>query len=655
MSTVYARPRGLWLVLISAAGVIATGAVLWLFGVAVAGVVLSVQSKTAQDHLDEAMRSATAGDAIRAAAEAQSAINWLSSARRTAAQPSIQSISVVSPSIAADIDSLLGAFASLSSAAQDGIGLLQTLKGSQTAPAAFEGGRFDLAQLPKMAPAIDSMNSQLAAAQVQLERVGSTPGMADIRDEALETVDPARELLSAVSAMFPQLPDALGAYGTKRYLVTVLNPAELNATGGPPLSAMILQLENGKMSIPISGQVSTKIFPSPSIDKIPYVTWPHLVGEPIFKSKNVKSVFVNSNGNPDFTYSGEEMARAWAAGGRGKVDGVITVDPSAIAAVIANTGPIVLPDGSELTEQNLGKRLLIDGYQDTQTAQTVAVRHAENDALMDQISARLQSSEELPGVLSALISSGPSRHFQVYMRDPQLQAEVIRLGLDGGLSLTDKDYFSVFTQASANKVAVFQDRTINRDVRLAADGSARITEVIKVQNGAEAEAAMAIVSKFPNSKLKAGTGWGYNDKRAMNEYLVYVPNQAVDPQMKITSGTPDVKPRVREFGNVNGRRMMWGFSGADPGQTVVVTVTYALPPGTFSAPNGGLTYVGWVDPQPMWQTPNLYTSVTPPPGYSWVAGDGWDRDAASFVNQTLVDKPREFILAFEPDSNGVGS
>lgn len=638
------RPSGWRRALLIAAGVLALGMMLWVGGLFITSTIIGSHTVTAAMDLKDAMDSVKGSDMDRASAQLSAASEALADAQSAADLPPMRALAIVpgAGGLRDDVDNLLGAADNLTAAARSGIPLLARVKGTSGSPPVFENGQFDLKQIPEMAPAVSSMNESLAAAEAQLAALKSIPFAADIRDEALKKLGPVSEGVATLDAVLPELPDALGADGPKQYLVAVLNPAELFPTGGAPLSVMVIRFDKGQMTIPVSGQVSTDIFPVKDLKHLPWIEWAHIAGPPIYATPDARSVFVNSNLHPDFRVSGEEMARAWQAGGKGKIDGVITIDPTTLANILAKTGPVTTPGGGQLNAENLGQQLLIDAYSETQTEASIAARHEQNNSLMAEMTARAQSVQQLPHVMAALMDSGPGRHFQVYLRDPSLQKEIEPLGLAGGLSPNNDDYFSVFTTSSPNKVAVYQDRRIDRSVQLGADGSATVKETIEFRNAAPTGAE--------SSQPQTSTGSGYNDTRAVNQYMVYLPDKAVAPTMLVSGGVPGAKPATPViYEDVDGRKFFWSASGADPGQTATVEVAYTLPAGTFTTSDGGVEYRGTVDPQPMWQTPSLKLTVAGPPGFEAVNSEGWQPQGSSYVATLPADRPRQFVLLWQPD------
>lgn len=616
---------------------------LWLTQLVVSSIGAGVLAAHGAQDLQSALAAAQSGDTTAASAGTATAGRSFTTAQALVHGPAFTALGVVpiASSLSSDIVNSVDAGADITSAAGDGFQLLAATKGTGGQSPIFANGAFNLGQLRALAGPLNHMDASLGRAEAELSAINSIPGFSRVRSEGLAKIAPMRRDVAAVNAAMPLLVDSLGAHGPKNYLVAILNPAELFPTGGAPLSVMVLRFDHGKMTTPISGQVSSTIFPSddPAHDSKTYYPWSHLASKPFYDSPTAPSFFVNSNIYPDFSVSGEEMARAWQAGGKGKVDGVITIDASAIAAILDKTGPVALSDGRELTSANLAQNLLIDPYVGVPTVEATQRRHAENDALMEQLATRMTSGQSMPTVARALLAEAPGRHFQAYVRNTELQEQVAKLGIAGGLSNADGDYASFFTTSSPNKVAVFQQRSIDREIRLAADGSAAITEKIEVRNTAPASDAPL-------------TGRGYNDRRASNLYLAYLPDRAENAALDLSGGVAHQATRPSaEFKDLAGRRFLWNASAADPGQSASLKLTYSLPAGTFSVNSGGatssteLTYRSTIDPQPMWNTTQLSVTVIAPTGYSPDSGENWQRTGDMYTRSVELDSKLDFVLS----------
>ncbi len=575
---------------------------MWIAFVVTSVVLSATQSALAAPKLASGAVAIKAKDTSAAKVDFQEAAVHLATSNAAISNPGLKPLELV-PFVGALYKTVvLGSDASVHAAiaATAASDLAGEWEGSNGKPAVFSAGQVNLATLSQMGGPLQVVNAEVNAISGNLAAVPNLPGLSALKSKATEQLDPAQAQLNAVTQMWPAIPDALGANGPKRYLVAGLNSAELLPTGGAPLSITVVRVDKGKIEVLASGQTSSDFF-DVSGGNVPWLTWDHVKDNPVYGPSG-KSVFVNSNLHPDFQVSGEEMARAWQAATGERINGVVALDTQAVASILAATGPLPVANEAPVTSENIAQRLLIDAYKGG--GADLKQRHETNNKIMASLVTRAQSPAYLPKVARALIGLAPERHFQVNMRDPDLQGPLNSIDLTGALSdqVPDSDTFGVFTASSPNKVAVYQKRAIDRQVQVNADGGASVTETIALLNDA------------PTIKGYTLTGTGYTDHLAINRVQVYVPASA--QKATLTVSNPDRKDRAQtgDLADIGGRRYLTGLSRAEPGQTSTVTVTYSLPAGTFSDPDGAVVYRVSMDPQPMWEAPTLTVTVKGPDG-----------------------------------------
>ena len=272
------------------------------------------------------------------------------------------------------------------------------------------------------------------------------------------------------------IPDALGQNGPRSYLFATLNDAELFASGGAPLNALVVRVDQHDVTIPISGSVSMGL----NFGNAPY-PWDVTGGMPWYR-QGAEYPFANANYHPHFPISGRNMVVAWNALGHEQVDGVVTVDVAAVAAVLAAIGPVQSDGYGTVTAENVVRTLLVDAYREYPDWDVEArlARQGANAQLQHDLIDRLRDWRTALRAARALWDVIPSRHVQAYMADPDLQAAVVAIGADGALSVPSGDVLGVFAQSAPSKLAIFQKQRIERRVEIQPDGSAFVSPARRV-------------------------------------------------------------------------------------------------------------------------------------------------------------------------------
>jgi len=634
------------LVLGGAAVVVIAGAfVLWLqAGLVYSFGALALGGNGLQSHLSASAAGLTSGDyaeALGQADEAMSSAEWLD---RSAHTPQVELLGYV-PYLGTAVMNwqlLASASTQIAGSTENLLQLYGDLSGKSGGPRIFSDGAINLERLTDLPAKVATADASLAAAQqalMDMQTSSRTAVLLDkIRDKALKEMKPVRQAVSALRGIAPTLPDALGANGPRRYLVAIENQAEMRASGGAPLSLLMVEFDNGRISIPIKGQTSTQLFPPLNAP----VVWWGPGGNPFFDSNPRNDPFVVTNTHPNLLFSGREMVGAWAGGGFPPVDGVITIDLSAIAAVLNATGPIASDAYGQVSGEQLGKILLVDAYQTFGQSDATA-RQEANQQLLDDLLNRILGGDDLVAAAQAMLSTAPGRHVQFWMRNAALEQLAIDSGTAGEVSDPGEgDWSALYTQnGNQSKVDVFQQRNVLVTAQLNADGSAHVTQQMTVANATPADRP-----EGPPERIGYETSW------LKAAYVMYVPDAATNYRVTYPQGFA-----VRPFKNHQqlgggwandgfGHRFVRVVGWTKPAGQAVVSIDYDMPAGTFSGPGGELYYALEALPQSLWNPSILTVQVNAPAGFFPVPQEGMKTQGSSAVVSAVQSAPVDVAMTF---------
>jgi hypothetical protein len=592
----------------------------------------------AQTSLEQAKRQLLAGELDAARASTDVAKQQVADAAQAADALPVRlagRVPVVGTAVD-DLDHLIAAAGDLASASAELVDVYAVATGEGTGTGIFTRGAADFAVMRATGAAVEDALDDAVRAQESLRSVEATlPGtgsLAGARDSALQQVDPLVAQLELLRAALARLPDAFGEDGQKRYLVVTLNPAELLAGGGASLSAAVLQFSDGRLSIPVQGSVSSSLFPGN-----PVRPWDHVASLPYFTERQMAS-FAVSNLHPDFAITAQEMQRAWVANGQRPVDGVIALDPVALASVVQATGPIETAAYGRITGDNLVRKLLVDAYGEFEADQRA--RHKVNDALVAQTFARLSAGDDTLAVARALAVTAPEQHVRVHLDDPELQKVVDEAGMSGRLPDADAgDAVAVFSQnRNASKVDIFQERDVRHEVTLAADGSAEVVTT------------MTATYDVPRKARTSEDRRGYLTRWSFNWYFAYLPSGAELVDYSAPRRDPEDAPDdPTVYEDLDGWRVVRVGRWTEAGGSTTVTMTYRFPAGTFTGGDGsGLAYTLSTAPQAMLAPTALSVSVTGPgtAALSSSTLDGWTLDGSSATWSGDLARPSRTSLTW---------
>ncbi len=580
------------------------GALAWLaLGLAGAARDTRVAAARARADLERGARELRAGDQAGARRAVRAAGRDLALADAAARRPSVRvaaRLPVVSSPVA-DLRHLLAAGHILTRTAGRAVTVQARLAGAGV----FRDGRIDLAGVAATLDDATALLGELGRARVELDRVRGgwlAPGAGSARDATLRQLDEAERQLRPLADVLAVLPPAVGAAGPRTYLVAVSNSSELKAPGGAPLAIVLVRFERGQVSVLRRGAVTEQRL---NLN----IRWPFVAGDP-WHEPGSTSLFTSSGLSPDFPTSGEEMLRAWQVLTGVHADGVIAVDPTALAGLVDATGPVTTAGYGTVRGADVVRLVLADSYRRYPDRH---LRHAYNQQLMDAVLGRVLEGGKLLAKVRRLGAAAAGRHLQLYFRDRRLQDAARAHGLAGALSPAEQDYLGVFTvNTNASKTDYYQRRSIEQRVRLAADGSARVDRAVRLANAAP---------PAPGDDSRTGytTGW------SRPGVAVYVPGGATGVSVRVDGK----RAGWRSFREL-GRRVVWVRLWLPPGSARTVTVSYRL--SRAAAPTGnGLRYQLVADTQPIVHPATLRVVVVPPPGFAAAARPGWSAAGGALV------------------------
>ena len=348
------RRRRRWLLI--GAGVIVLGVILWLGREAViARNALNDASREAQ----MLQRQITDGDTKKASA---TLVDLQASTRdaRTHTDGPLWAASTGIPFIGDSVDAVRVVSRSLDVIAQRGLAPVVEVSSSLGSDV-FKprNGRFDVANLQKLAPSVTTASQVLTAQRARIERIEDDELIGPIRGQVSdlkEKISNAEFAASAGARAMRLAPPLLGTDGKRKYLLIFQNNAEARSTGGIPGAWAILSADNGKVSLGRQGSVGdigTFSKPVVKLTKEEKAQYGDLMA----------THFADVNFTPDFPRSAK-IARIMIQRRIGtEVDGVMSVDPVALQYLLKATGPIKVADGTTLNAKNTVDTLLSRVYE----------------------------------------------------------------------------------------------------------------------------------------------------------------------------------------------------------------------------------------------------------------------------------------------------
>jgi hypothetical protein len=223
------------------------------------------------------------------------------------------------------------------------------------------------------------------------------------------------------------MPTMLGADGTtRRYVLLVLNNAEVRSLTGIPGSVAVISATNGELEMDEQGSITDIGIPDAAPKSI----------EPERRAGFISSVGTDIRDSviiPDYPRAAELVAAIMGEQWDEKYDGVIAVDPVALGYVLGGLGPVDIGDGLTINQSNAAATLLHGiylKYPSDNTRQDDAFKLAARRSFDALTSGRGNSVTTIRG----LVRGVQERRILVWSRHSSEQRRIRTGGIAGALS-----------------------------------------------------------------------------------------------------------------------------------------------------------------------------------------------------------------------------
>ena len=203
---------------------------------------------------------------------------------------------------------------------------------------AASGGHLDVAALAALAPVLTSLAT--SAGQAARDIAGIDPaGLSSAQGEELARLrtalaDSQAPLLTIATAL-PMIAHMLGSDGPRTWFVALQNLAEARGTGGLVGAYAVLRTNKGKVTL-VEANSRKHLDAGPAI---PDGDLPQEFQQ-LWGSDATE--WAGLNLSPHFPYTAQLILDGWKARGGVPLDGVVAIDQTAVAALLAGTGPVTV-------------------------------------------------------------------------------------------------------------------------------------------------------------------------------------------------------------------------------------------------------------------------------------------------------------------------
>lgn len=417
------------------------------------------------------------------------------------------------------------------------------------------------------APVFNDSNTRLASIDTS-KTVGP---LSDIVDQIHGVVESATPIANSAEPLVDLVSAALGQNGPRNYLLAFQNNAESTALGGSAAAYTLMHTDNGAVTIADqanSGDFEEFVPVNAPVDQSAL----DLYGTYLIDHINT------STSRPDFPTAASIMQAFWLRDRGTTVDGVISLDPIALALMIDATGDITLTSGDVLTSGNAVALLTNGVYMRYPNNEDQPLADAFFAEAASTIVGKVMSGDfDIAKMVKAVAAGVEQGDIMMWSSNPNEQASLDGFRIQGKLPSNNDDETVIgvyYRDTSASKMDYYlQTSTTTTADMCTTPGSPTFTTSVQLTSKLTAEEA----KKLP--EYVASRDWGGTKFRT--EVFVYGPVGATVADLRVVES--GLETAVTASHTDLGRPVATFFAYLKPGESTTVDVSFVGAEGSYGA------------------------------------------------------------------------
>jgi hypothetical protein len=438
---------------------------------------------------------------------------------------------------------------------------------------------------------------------------------------------------SNVLATSSVLPEILGYYGEKRYLLLFQNNGELRPSGGFIGSIGDLLIKDGKVEdltiqdvYDIDGQIKKHTDP-------PFIVRRYLQPHLYLRDSNFAL---------DFQEVATTAAQLYVDGGGKKVDGVIGIDYDVLKTIIEETGPLYLPTYNKTIDSKTGFEFIQSTIEDTFSPGNSQKKGILTE-IFAQLTMKLQDPKHIIAVAQAVPQLIEQKHILFAFKNPSTQ-EIFTTQRYGGTltnsslkSENKEEYFAVNeANIGANKANVFINRTIHLTQTL--NNKTLNSRASLTLNNSQGKEDYKVYIRYIVSKESEFNTLRINGKETKTIPAITSPRLYEAPSFK-----PPKDLELTE--EIYQGKKIFGFAyTVTAGKKAELEIAYSR---AIDLPAKSFTYVLTLQPQPGTEKTPFALDLAFPPEYTVIDRNSGTKAQKRVSLSQILEKDTAFSLEFQ--------
>ncbi|BBZ56364.1 DUF4012 domain-containing protein [Mycolicibacterium phocaicum] len=265
----------------------------------------------------------------------------------------------------------------------------------------FAGSRLDVHTLRNEEPTLARLSLEAKRFDAEAKAVTKPAYLsevADARDKLQSQISTVARILDTAALAARIAPAMMGADGPTTYFMGFQTNAEARGTGGITGGFGILHFDDGAPSVSTLG-------PDNDLSGLfqPVDLGPEYSAE--YAWANAGTDIRNSNMSSHFPYAAQIWRSMWAQKSGSNVDGAIAIDPVALSYILGAIGHVTMPDGEEITKDNVVQLTESTAYSRFPLDQSARKQYLQDIAaeIVKKMTSSIQSPHQLLAALGKAV------------------------------------------------------------------------------------------------------------------------------------------------------------------------------------------------------------------------------------------------------------